>query len=142
MNDCIFCKIISHEIPSLTVYEDDTTYAFLDIRPVNYGHTLVVPKNHYRNIFDIPESDWLAVMKTVRMLAPAVRNATRAEGVNIHSNNEPASGQSVFHAHAHIIPRYLEDGHKLWAQREYQEGESQSMAFQIQSALKEMGSTK
>lgn len=114
MDDCLFCKIVRGEIPSQTVYEDDTTIAFLDIRPTNPGHTLVVPKTHAQNIFDISESDWLATMATARTLAPVIKDAVAADGLNVHVNNEPAAGQVIFHAHVHLIPRFENDGYELW----------------------------
>lgn len=135
MEDTVFAKIIRREIPATIVYEDDDTLAFLDIAPNNPGHTLVIPKNYARNVFDIAEKDWLAVMRTVHKLSPAVREAMGADGVNIIMNNEPAAGQVVFHAHAHIIPRHPEDEFKLWPKKEYKEGEQEAVAEKIRAKL-------
>jgi len=114
MNDCLFCKIIAGEIPAKKVYEDDNFFAFLDINPVNLGHTLVVPKQHFVNIFDIPETTTTQIGPVIKKLAQAVKDGTQADGVNIVINNETAAGQIIFHAHVHIIPRYLNDGFQHW----------------------------
>ncbi len=117
-NDCLFCKIASGEIPSHKIYEDDLTVAFLDINPVNLGHTLVIPKKHAGNLRDISEEDYLAVQKTVKRLAPKIAEALGACGYNIGQNNEPCSGQVVMHLHVHIMPRFEGDGYKLWHGKE------------------------
>lgn len=135
MANCIFCKIISGDIPSTKIFEDDNTLAFLDIKPVNPGHTLVVPKNHSTNIFDIPEKDYLAVMRTVRTITPAIRTGVGAEGVNITSSNEKAAGQEVFHLHVHIIPRFEKDMLKHWPHGEYQGEEAEKVSEKIKKSL-------
>jgi len=135
MSDCIFCKIIKGELPSFKVYEDEETMAFLDIKPVNQGHTLVVPKNHAKNIFDISAEDWLAVADTARKIAIAVEKGVDADGVNIAMNNREHAGQVVPHPHVHIIPRFKGDGIKLMPQRNYHEGEAESTAEKIRGAL-------
>ena len=135
MPDCIFCKIIRGEIPSHKVYEDDKTYAFLDIRPVNSGHTLVVPKNHSQNIFDITAEDWAAVAETVRKLSGAIEKGVQADGVNIAMNNREHAGQVVSHSHVHIIPRFKGDGLKLMPQHTYEVGEAEAVAEKIISKL-------
>jgi len=135
MNDCIFCKIIRGELPSHKVYEDEKTMAFLDIRPVNAGHTLVVPKKHTQNIFDIAPDDWAALAETVRILAIAIEKAVEADGVNIAMNNREHAGQVVPHPHMHIIPRFKDDGLKLMPQRSYETGEAETTAEKIRSSL-------
>jgi histidine triad (HIT) family protein len=135
MPDCIFCKIIRGELPSHTVYEDEKTIAFLDIRPVNAGHTLVVPKKHSNNIFDIEPQDWAATSESVRKIAVALEKGLGADGVNIAMNNREHAGQVVHHPHVHIIPRYKGDGLKLMPQRNYETGEAESAAEKIRSAL-------
>jgi histidine triad (HIT) family protein len=136
MNDCLFCKIIAHEIPSAPVYEDEHTYAFLDIHPINRGHTLVVPKLHADDMFEASEESFLHVMKTAHNLAPKVMNAVGAEGVNIGINTHPAAGQIVFHLHVHIIPRFTGDGHAHWHGNPYQDGEISTMQSIIAEAFK------
>lgn len=133
--DCIFCKIIRGELPSYKVYEDEKTIAFLDIRPVNAGHTLVVPKNHSQNIFDIAANDWAAVSETVRKLSIAIEKSVQADGVNIAMNNREHAGQVVHHPHVHIIPRFKGDGLKLMPQRSYEKGEAETTLEKIHVAL-------
>lgn len=133
--DCIFCKIIRGELPSYKVYEDEKTFAFLDIRPVNAGHTLVVPKKHSQNIFDIAPEDWAAVAETVRTLAIAIEKGMHADGVNVAMNNREHAGQVVPHPHVHIIPRFKGDGLKLMPQRIYKEKEAEESAQKIRDAL-------
>jgi histidine triad (HIT) family protein len=135
MEDTIFDKIIRRELPAEIVYEDADTLAFLDISPNNPGHTLVIPKTFSQNIFDIGEASWLAVMRTVRNLAPVIRDAVRAEGINIAMNNERAADQEVFHTHVHIIPRYQGDGVLSFTKKKYAEGEAKAVAEKIRAAL-------
>ena len=123
MTDCLFCKIASGTIPSEKIYEDEDTFAFLDIHPINRGHTLVVPKEHYANIYEAPEELFAKVMQTVQLLAPRIKQAVGADGINIGINNDRAAGQMVFHLHAHIIPRFDNDGYSHWHGNPYQEGE-------------------
>ncbi|WP_165213220.1 HIT family protein [Streptococcus tangpeifui] len=106
MSDCIFCKIIAGEIPSSKVYEDDKVLAFLDISQTTKGHTLVIPKEHVRNVLEMSDQTAANVFARLPKLARAVKAATGAKGLNILNNNEEIAGQSVFHAHIHIIPRY------------------------------------
>jgi histidine triad (HIT) family protein len=117
------------------VYEDDETLAFLDIRPVNPGHTLVIPKAHYRNILDIPEDVFLNVARTLRRVAPAVKEGVGAEGVNVSSSHEPEAGQEVFHLHFHVIPRFAADGLTHWPHGSYSEGEADAVAKKIRDQV-------
>ena len=102
----IFAKILKGEIPSNKVYEDDLTFAFLDIMPRADGHTLVIPKNPSRNILDVDPADLAAVMTSVQKIARGVMEAFDAEGILIQQFNEPAAGQVVYHLHFHVIPRH------------------------------------
>ena len=133
--DCIFCKIIRGELPSYKVYEDEKTIAFLDIKPVNAGHTMVVPKAHSHNIFDISPEDWEATTEVVRKLAIAIEKGLKADGVNIAMNNREHAGQIVDRPHVHIIPRFKGDGLKLMPQRSYETGEAETSAEKIRTAL-------
>ena len=133
--DCIFCKIVAGDIPSTKVYEDDASLAFLDIRPVHRGHTLVIPKAHYRNILDIPEEIFADVARTIKKVAPAVKAGSNASGVNVSSSHEPSAGQEVFHLHVHIIPRFEGDDLTYWPHGSYTEGESATIAEKIKRAL-------
>ncbi|HYF29358.1 MAG TPA: HIT family protein, partial [Candidatus Paceibacterota bacterium] len=128
MERTIFEKIVAREIPANIVYEDEETLAFLDIAPNNPGHTLVIPKAHSRNLLDISEESWLAVMRAVRKLAPIIKEAVGADGINLAMNNEPAAGQIVFHTHVHIIPRHEGDGFTHFPAGEYGEGEASAIA--------------
>ena len=103
MDNCIFCKIISGEIPSSKVYEDDKVLAFLDISQATKGHTLVIPKEHVRNILEMSAETAETVFSRVPKIARAVQKATRAIGMNILNNNEEVAGQTVFHAHDYRI---------------------------------------
>jgi histidine triad (HIT) family protein len=105
---CTFCKIVRKEAPASYVYEDEKVTAFLSTRPVNVGHTLVVPRKHYENIFEIPEEEVAHLSKIVKKVAYGVKKAVGAEGIRIVQNNGKAAGQVVFHLHIHIIPMYAE----------------------------------
>lgn len=105
-NDNIFAKILRDEIPSVKVYEDDATLAFMDVMPQAPGHTLVIPKADAENIYDLPADAAAAVIHTVQKLAPAVRDGMGADGIMLNQFNGPAAGQTVFHFHMHIVPRF------------------------------------
>ena len=104
MVDCVFCQIIQKQVSASIIYEDEQVEAFLSNRPVNVGHTLVVPKKHYENIFDINEKEAVYLFTIVKRVAQAVKDATAAEGIRIVQNNGVAAGQMIFHLHVHIIP--------------------------------------
>jgi histidine triad (HIT) family protein len=121
----IFEKIIAGEIPANKIYEDEQTFAFLDGKPINPGHTLVISRKPYKDIYEIPQADFLAVMKTVHKLAPIIKQAVGADGINLGNNNGPAAGQEVPHYHVHIIPRFEGDGFSHWhGAEDYHEGEA------------------
>jgi histidine triad (HIT) family protein len=104
----IFAKILRGEIPAYRVYEDDRTLAFLDVMPQSDGHTLVLPKAPAENLFDLDPELAAAVMRTVQKLAGAIRKAFNADGITLMQYNGPVAGQTVFHFHMHIVPRYAE----------------------------------
>ncbi|MBL1434183.1 HIT family protein [Candidatus Wolfebacteria bacterium] len=133
--DTIFEKILKGEIPAHKVYENEYTFAFLDIAPINKGHTLVIPKLPTRNILSVDQKTFGHVMETVRFLAPKIKEATGADGINIGINNEPAAGQVVFHLHVHIMPRFIGDGKKLWPGKEYLAGEADIVLNSIKKLL-------
>jgi histidine triad (HIT) family protein len=108
--DCIFCKIVSNEIPTVKVYEDDRVLAFMDINPLSEGHLLIIPKAHAATIHEIAEADFLAVMSATRKLAAAVKKALNPEGINLLQLNGKAANQVVPHLHVHIVPRWSGDG--------------------------------
>jgi histidine triad (HIT) family protein len=103
---CQFCKLARKEDDASIVFEDERTMAFLDIRPVNDGHTLVIPKMHYENIYEIPDDEIAHVYRTVKKVASAVKKSVKAEGISITQHNGRAALQRVFHLHVHVIPRY------------------------------------
>jgi histidine triad (HIT) family protein len=131
----MFMKIVRRELPAHIVYEDEETLAFLDRSPNVPGHTLVIPKTPHRNVFDIDEASWQAVMRTVRKIAPVVRDAVGAKGVHINSNHEPEAGQEVFHLHIHIIPRVERDFDFCWPKLEPEEDERSAIAKKIRETL-------
>lgn len=106
MEKTIFEKILDKEIPSYKIYEDDYIYAFLDVFPISKGHTLIIPKKHFRNILDCDSETASKIGEALPKIANAVKNSFDADGINIFQNNEEYAGQSVFHLHFHIVPRY------------------------------------
>jgi histidine triad (HIT) family protein len=136
MTDCIFCRIVRKEAPAEIVYEDDKVMAFMDINPANPGHTLLVPKAHFRNIFDLDEEVAAYLMKVAVRLAPAIKEAMGAEGLNILNANEPAAFQSVFHFHLHLIPRTFGDGIRPpWIPRPGDPNQIKAAAERIRKAI-------
>ncbi len=115
---CIFCKIVKKQLPSSIIYEDNSVIAFLDIRPVNEGHCLVIPKEHYADIFDTPSELLGKVHQVTKKAAIAVKHAVNADGISIIQQNGRAANQDIFHLHVHIIPRYA--GEKIKAFHELQ----------------------
>lgn len=107
--DCIFCAIVAGEAPSTRVYEDDSVIAILDIFPWAKGHCLVIPRRHSSTIFDIDPEGAAAVMRAAHRLAPAIRDAVGAEGMNLLQSNGRAAWQTVDHLHLHLIPRWASD---------------------------------
>lgn len=114
MSECIFCQIVSGQIPSSKVYEDEEVLAFLDITQVTTGHTLVIPKKHYRNVLEMDAEAASSLFARVPKIAKQLQEKLGASGVNIINNNEEAAGQTVFHTHVHLLPRFdATDGLKL-----------------------------
>lgn len=111
---CTFCEILKNEKTASYVYEDNGTIAILDIRPINEGHTLVIPKKHYENLYEIPDEEVAYLFKIVKKVASAVKKGINADGISIFQNNGRAAGQVIFHVHVHIVPRYEEQrSHRL-----------------------------
>jgi histidine triad (HIT) family protein len=109
-SDCVFCKIIAGGLEASVPYEDESVIAFLDLRQFNPGHTLVVPKHHVGDIFDLDEPTGAALMSALIRLASGVESAVDADGINIVQSNGEAAGQEVFHLHFHVVPRHANDG--------------------------------
>jgi len=118
VENCIFCKIISGEFNSWKVYEDEHTFAFLDINPVNEYHTLVIPKKHYENMFDIPGDEAVHVIKAVKKIVDMYSKTLGLENIQIINNSGAQAQQDVFHIHFHIIPRFTGDNQNIkWTPR-------------------------
>lgn len=114
MNDCLFCKIIVGEMPSHKIYEDEKTFVFLDINPVNLAHSLVVPKVHSETIFESKKEDAEKLIETAKYIGLKIQKIVDAQGMNININSGKAAGQIIFHTHIHLIPRFEDDGFKHW----------------------------
>ncbi|MDD5252068.1 MAG: HIT family protein [Patescibacteria group bacterium] len=114
MPDCIFCRIISGEIPSHKVYEDDQCVAFLDIAPTNVGHVLIVPKEHQPTMIEAPDEMLAQLCTVARRVAQAAVSAVQAPAFNLIVNNGAVAGQLVPHLHIHVIPRFADDGYRPW----------------------------
>ena len=114
MENCLFCKIVKEEIPAMKVYEDDEVVAFLDIRPVNPGHTLVIPKEHHPSLSETPDKVAAALMRVVPQLSKAIMKAVDTDAFNLGVNNGALAGQIVDHTHLHIMPRFENDGWDIW----------------------------
>lgn len=131
--DCIFCRIVRGELPSIKVYEDADTLAFLTIQPTNAGHTLVIPKEHAANVFEASSELWGKVQETVRKVAHAVEKGTNADGVNITMNNREHAGQVVDHIHIHVIPRFKGDNLALFPHHDRNADEGEPVAARIRN---------
>jgi histidine triad (HIT) family protein len=108
-DDCIFCKIISKKAGAVIVFEDDHSLAFLDIHPLNPGHTLVIPKKHYPSMVEMPPEEVGRVFVSVAKVMRGVKKASNADGINIGQSNGRAASQEIFHMHVHVIPRYIHE---------------------------------
>lgn len=113
--DCIFCKIVNGEIPSKTLYEDSMFKVILDVSPSTKGHALILAKDHYANLFELPEDIAAEAIKLAKKMAAKMKENLQADGFNLVQNNGETAGQTVSHFHFHLIPRYKDDGqHILW----------------------------
>jgi histidine triad (HIT) family protein len=134
--DCVFCKMVAGDIPVTKVYEDDISLAFLDIRPVSDGHTLVIPKRHFGRLHDCPAEQLAQVASCLGRIANAVSRAVKCDAYNLLCNNGRAAGQLVEHLHFHIIPRRTGDAvFDRWPSYSYQEGKAEAIAAEIRGNL-------
>lgn len=134
--DCIFCKIANGEIPSATVYEDNDFRVILDISPAAKGHSLILPKQHSDNLWELGEEERKKVLDIASKVSKAQKKALSCDGVNLLQNNGLAAGQSVFHFHMHLIPRYTDDNMDIpWACLTYEEGEADKVCASIREAM-------
>lgn len=136
---CVFCEIAAGNSHAEILYQDEFTLAFLDINPMNFGHTLVIPKLHYEDIFDLPADLVPQLFSVVKKVSTAVSVALQPDGLNLVMNNRRAAGQSVFHSHVHLIPRYNSDGFKFRLNlKKYKNGEMNEFGKKIRVQLKEI----
>ncbi len=112
-DNCIFCKIISGEIPAHTIYEDEQFKVILDVAPATKGHALIIPKIHYANMYELPEDTAVEAIKLAKKMMQVMTDKLHCDGFNIIQNNGEIAGQTVFHFHMHLIPRYKDDGEIL-----------------------------
>ena len=113
MDDCIFCKLANGEFPTNSIYEDDKFNVILDLAPATKGHALILPKEHYANLYEIPEDLLAEAVKLAKKLAIHMTDVLKCDGFNLVQNNGECAGQTVFHFHLHLIPRYTDDGQQL-----------------------------
>jgi len=135
MTDCIFCKIINKEIPADIVFEDENVLAFMDIKPVSKGHLLVIAKTHTADFLSAEDSVIASSMPMVKKIGQALMKTVNAQGMNITSNIGAASGQSVFHLHFHLIPRFDKDGLQSWPHQDSEPKTRTEIAERIRLAL-------
>src|SRR5215217_3500652 len=135
----IFSKIVSGEIPALKIYEDQATLAFMDISPASRGHSLVISKDAHADLYAMPPETLAAVGRTVQRVARGLRAALQPDGINIIQNNGLAAGQTVFHYHVHIVPRWEGDNAiKLWQPHDVDQAELRALAEQLGAAIANM----
>lgn len=136
-NACLFCKIVAGEIPCARVYEDEAVLAFLDLNPISFGHTLVVPKGHYPTLLDFPAEEGEALLRALRLVASALHRELGTGGFNCIQNNFAPAGQMIFHAHWHLIPRHENDGLPDWPAGKYKDNdEMQQLAQTISRGVR------
>lgn len=136
MNDCVFCRIVAGQIPSTRVFEDELTVAFMDIGQVNPGHVLVALKPHAENVYELNDAQACAVQRAVARVARAIRSAFAPQGLSVYQANGRAAGQTVFHYHVHLVPRYEGDGMALsWPVKNPPRSELEKHAANIRAAL-------
>ena len=134
--DCIFCRIISGEIPSTTIYENSKFKVIMDIAPANKGHVLILPKEHYDNIYDIDTATAGELFELAAMTARALKSVLGCDGMNILQNNGTVAGQTVFHFHMHIIPRFEADTVNIgWKELSYEDGEMEQLREAIRKEM-------
>ncbi len=136
MNDCIFCKIANGEIPSATLYEDDEFRVILDLGPATKGHALILPKAHYADLTEIPEDLAGRATGVAKKIVTAMKKALPCDGYNVVQNNGLAAGQTVFHYHVHLIPRYTDDHAGLaWKPGELTDADKEEILAKAHSVL-------
>lgn len=131
-DNCIFCKIANGDIPSKAIYEDELFKVILDLGPATKGHVLILPKNHYADIYELPERDAEKTIVLAKKMAALLKEKLNCDGLNLVQNNGEAAGQTVFHFHLHLIPRYGDDGQTLgWKPKEATDEELEEVRKKI-----------
>ena len=133
-DNCIFCKLANKDIPTNIIYEDDRFTVILDASPATKGHALILPKNHAANIYELPDEDASSVFVLTKKLATKMTKILHCDGFNIVQNNGEVAGQTVFHFHMHLIPRYLNDGNQdklTWNHAEFTSEEIEEIATEL-----------
>lgn len=131
-DNCIFCKIAAGEIPSKTLYEDEDFRVILDLGPATKGHALILPKDHYKNLYEIPDEQAEKVMVLAKRMAVKMTDKLHCDGFNLVQNNGEVAGQTVFHFHMHLIPRYKNDGQIIgWKPGKPEDAELESIKAEI-----------
>ena len=134
--NCIFCKLANGDIPTATVYEDEYLRAIMDAAPANKGHIIILPKSHAANIYEIEDEYVSRAFVLAKKLAVVLKKLTGCDGVNILQNNGEAAGQTVFHFHVHVIPRFKDDDCTIvWKPTSYEDGEASEVAKKIAELL-------
>ena len=135
-DDCIFCKLANGVFPTNSIYEDENFNVILDVSPANRGHALILPKQHFDNIFEIDDETASKIMPLAKKIATAVKKVTGCDGVNVQQNNGTAAGQSVFHLHVHISPRFDDDKFKLvWDPKSFSDEELAATAEELRAEI-------
>ena len=134
--NCIFCKLANGDIPTATVYEDEYLRAIMDAAPANKGHIIILPKSHAADIYELEDEYVSRAFVLAKKLAVALKKLTGCDGVNILQNNGEAAGQTVFHFHVHVIPRFKNDDCAIvWKPTSYEDGEASEVAKKIAELL-------
>lgn len=133
---CIFCDIVNGIGKAEILFEDDSTISFLDIRPLNFGHSLVITKKHYENFYNVTDEDLHSVIKVTQFLTNAIKTSLKPDGINIISNNGASAGQTIYHFHFHIIPRFKSDHFTFRPQfKDYSKGLMKEFADKIRVVI-------
>lgn len=136
MDNCIFCKILRGEIPSTKLYEDENSIVILDISPANKGHAILITKEHAANLFELSDESAKKILPVVKKVGNGIVKTLGCDGLNVLQNNGEAAGQTVFHLHVHMIPRYKDDDVSVgWKHLSYKDGEMSEMAEKIKKNL-------
>lgn len=140
MTDCVFCNIIARKLPAEILYENDDALCILDINPIHYGHSLIIPKQHCRDFLELAPESFNGMMSAMQAVSKAMVQSFQLEGYNIFTNNGAIAGQSVFHFHIHITPRYQNDNIRFVLElKRYADGELHNTANRIRSCLAKAG---